>query len=299
MSDASAHPPPGDAALAAFLRGIERRGYVLAEAQCGDPVRAQAAIDAATRAFRAQALTHPLAGWPALFWQVLLAQPVLRESAKAPGDPLLARLSPGPRAALLLRLVAGLDAAHGADVLRVSPDAYRHALYRALHDLHSQGVADADLRVFRERLQARAKHLPDPAHRSAAPVPQRAPELQAQPVRTRRGLRSALMMLLAIAVLAFAASFFWKPQPGRDAGLLRAQPPAATLPAAADLIASPDFQALDDPDGARLSRDLDVFAWYAAGADADSPQPASASSLPESATPDSSASDAEGNAGGK
>ena len=290
-----AHPPQGEPALVAFLRGIERRGFVLAEAQCGDPVRAQAAIEAATRAFRADAGAVPLASWPALFWQRLLAQPVLRESVKTPLDPLLGRLSAGPRAALLLRLVAGLDPAHGAEVLRVSSDAYRQALYRALQELHAQGVSDADLRVFRERLQSRAKRLPDPAQRSPSAVPVLRPE--PPPVeRDRRWLRRALVGLLALALLAFAGTYLINPWKRSDANAVTAQAPAATLSATADLLASPDFAWLDDPEGARLSRDLDLYAWYAAGADAATPQQSPAS-LPESATPETSAPDAEGNSG--
>ena len=292
-----AHPPQGQAALAAFLRGIERRGFVLAEAQCGDPARAQAAIDAATRAFRAEADAIPLTGWPAFFWQRLLAQPVLRESAKTPVDPLLARLGAGPRAALLLRLVAGLDPAHGAEVLRVSPDAYRHALYRALHELHAQGVSDDDLRVFRERLQLRAKQLPDPAHR----IPSSPPVLRAETPATEqapRWLRATLWSVLMLALLALAVSFVWKPWTSASSAPT-AHAPAATLSATADLLASPDFGWLDDPDGARLSRDLDLYAWYAAGADTGSTSSAPPASLPESTTPETSAPDAEGNSGEK
>jgi hypothetical protein len=222
---------------------------------------------------------------------------VLRESAKTPVDPLLARLSAGPRAALLLRLIAGLDPAHGAEVLRVSTDAYRHALHRALHELHAQGVADADLRLFRERLQLRAKQLPDPAHR----IPSLPPVLRAEPaadLRPSRRLRMALSGILVIALLAFAASFVWNPRTRSGSNAVTAQTPAATLSATADLLASPDFGWLDDPEGARLSRDLDLYAWYAAGADAGSAQPAS-SSLPESTAPETSAPDTEGNSGEK
>jgi DNA-directed RNA polymerase specialized sigma24 family protein len=297
MTDIAAHSAPGEAALAAFLRGIERRGFVLAEAQCGDPVRAQAAIDAATRTFRAEAAQLPLARWPAFFWQHLLAQPVLRELAKSSADQPLARLSAGPRAALLLRLVAGLDQAHGAEVLRVSPEAYRHALYRALRALHAQGIDDAQLRALRERLQLRAKQLPDTAHRVP---PARIAARTAHPLqvaaRAPRWLRMALLAMLAILLLALGATYFWKPASPTAAphfGTLRAQAPAETLSATAAVLASADFGLLDDPDGAQIARDLDLYAWYAAAPNAAASDQAAPAPLPESTAPETSAPDAE------
>ena len=55
-SDSSSSPAP--AALAAFLRGCERRGAVFAELQCGDAERGDIALAAALRAFRAVSYTH-------------------------------------------------------------------------------------------------------------------------------------------------------------------------------------------------------------------------------------------------
>ncbi len=302
MTDTAAHSAPGEAALAAFLRGIERRGFVLADAQCGDPVRAQAAIDAATRMFRAEAADLPLARWPAFFWQRLLAQPVLRELAKASHEPLLARLSAGPRTALLLRLVAGLDQAHGAEVLRVSPEAYRHALYRALRELHAQGIDDAQLKTLRERLQQRAKQLPETGQRMP-PVriaPRAAPPTH-RIERAPRWLRRGLMALLAIVLLALAASFVWKlplPSAATGSNALRAQTPAATLSDTAAVLAGADFGLLDDPDGARIARDLDFYAWYAAGPSAAARDQSTPAPLPESTAPETSAPETEEGPGG-
>ena len=302
MTDTAAHSAPGEAALAAFLRGIERRGFVLAEAQCGDPVRAQAAIDAATRMFRAEAADLPLARWPAFFWQRLLAQPVLRELTKAPTEQLLARLSAGPRAALLLRLVAGLDQAHGAEVLRVSPEAYRHALYRALRELHAQGIDDTQLRRLRESLQLRAKQLPETGQRMP---PARIAARAAPPIhrieRAPRWLRNAMLALLVIVLLALTATFVWKlPLPtaavGTDA--LRAQTPAATLTDTAAVLAGADFGLLDDPDGARIARDLDLYAWYAAGPNTAAQDQNAPTPLPESTAPETSAPETEEGPGG-
>ncbi len=303
MTDIATHPAPGEAALTAFLRGIERRGFVLAEAQCGDPARAQAAIDAATRAFRAEAAQLPLARWPAFFWQRLLAQPVLRELAKSSAEQPLAHLSAGPRAALLLRLVAGLDQAHGAEVLRVSPEAYRHALYRALRELHAQGIDDTTLRGLRERLQSRAKQLPDPTHRMPpTPIAIRAVATAPIAARAPRWLRRVLQAMLALGLLALATSFVWKgasPSAANRIETLRAQTPAAILSETAVVLASPDFGWLDDPDGARVARDLDLYAWYAAGPNAAEPDPNAPAPLPESSAPETSAPDAEGGGGGR
>ena len=63
------------AALAAFLRGVERRGAVLAELQAGDAAAGDAALAAAMAGFRAAAADLPMADWPRAFWTRLLAQP--------------------------------------------------------------------------------------------------------------------------------------------------------------------------------------------------------------------------------
>src|SRR5690606_3585195 len=67
--------PAVPAAVAAFLRGIERRGAVLAELQCGDPQAGDAALAAAMRAFRAVGPAEAMARWPIRFWNLLLATP--------------------------------------------------------------------------------------------------------------------------------------------------------------------------------------------------------------------------------
>jgi hypothetical protein len=269
MTAAAASSTQGEAALAAFLRGIERRGLVLAEAQCGDPLRAQAALATTTTVFRAEATSLPLMRWPSLFWQLLLAQPMLRAYADSPSRDVLAKLSAGPRAALLLRLVAGLDRTHGAEVLRVSPEAYRHALYR-----------DHEAAPYSSRVRAIAR-------RNAERV-RRAP----------RWLRPMLIALLAVQVIALVATFFpqpvfWKigPESTHRFETLRTQAPTATLSATAAALGGADFELLDDPDGERMARDLDLYAWYAAGPSAVAPNPNAPAPLPESAVPETSTPD--------
>ena len=74
---------PQSQAVAAFLRGVERRAALLAELQCGDPVAGDAALGAVMRAFRRAARRQPLAQWPRQFWGLLLAAPQLRRTAPA------------------------------------------------------------------------------------------------------------------------------------------------------------------------------------------------------------------------
>ncbi|MCA1714107.1 MAG: hypothetical protein LC715_02915, partial [Gammaproteobacteria bacterium] len=64
LIDAAAAP----AALTAFLRGIERRGALFAQLQCGDAIAGDSALAAAMGAFRKAAEQTPVAGWPRRFW---------------------------------------------------------------------------------------------------------------------------------------------------------------------------------------------------------------------------------------
>ncbi|HEX7385618.1 MAG TPA: hypothetical protein VF291_14975, partial [Burkholderiaceae bacterium] len=126
------------APLTAFLRGIEARAFVLIHAQCGDAAAALRALDAAEAAFAAQAATLPLTQWPMRFWGEVLRQPALATTSRL--APPLGAMSSGPRAALLLRLLAGLDAGHAAQALGVGEAAFAHAWERALAELARQGV---------------------------------------------------------------------------------------------------------------------------------------------------------------
>src|SRR4249919_661212 len=137
---------PGGATTA-FVRGIERRATLFAELQCGDPDLAEATVAATSHVFAQVAQAHPMADWPARYWGMLLAAPALRRAAPTgawtmPWEP-LAALGNGPRAALLLRLVAVLDMEPAAAALGVSEDSYRAALQRAI-PYHDDGTPDRD-----------------------------------------------------------------------------------------------------------------------------------------------------------
>src|SRR4249919_473554 len=180
-SSPGAPRPLPDSALTAFLHGIEARAWVFALCQGGDPGRADQSLAAAEREFIAEAVALPLAAWPLRFWATLLRQPGLL----APLDPGLdlSRLEPGPRAALLLRLLAHLDVPHAAEALGVSVRAYEAALGQAMAAPdHPEGW----LQSLREQLHALVQELPpatrehlDQIRRDAlaqAPLPATEPE---------------------------------------------------------------------------------------------------------------------------
>ena len=137
---ASSLPLAADAlaALAGFLREIERRAAVFAELACGDATRGDAAVEAAVDAFCRAAARGPLPDWTLYFWSLLLASPQLRNPPRDGQWPepfvRLADMGAGIRSALLLRLVAGLDDAQAADALGIAAPTYALALQRALGD---------------------------------------------------------------------------------------------------------------------------------------------------------------------
>ena len=274
------HAAGAPAAPTAFLRGVERRGAVFAELLCGDPVRGDAALAVAMHAFHEAAAQAPFADWPQRFWSLLLAAPPLRDTTPERSWPAplsaLARLGTGARAALLLRLVAGLGEADAAAVLAVAPATYRLALQRALPH-HPEGSADAaGWHTLAEALQSSLRQLPVERLRHLANMREtamadRGPQRDAD---TRpRGLRPALWTALAACVIAFAGTFFVPTMlRGDDMPQIRAvQLPAAATPAStfdADtaLLTHRDFDQLANAPEQALVRDLDFYAWYAAQA---------------------------------
>ena len=119
-----------------FLRGVERRAALLAELQCGDPEQGDRALEAAIQTFAQTCDAGDESGWPLRFWTALLQAPTLNVEAVAPfwdGDfAPLARLDFGPRAVLLLRVVAGLDDSLAAEVFGVEVGEFKQALQGAL-----------------------------------------------------------------------------------------------------------------------------------------------------------------------
>jgi hypothetical protein len=286
MNDALAAP----AALTAFLRGIERRGAVFAQLQAGDLATGDRALEAAMRAFQHGAASAPVADWPRRFWTLLLAAPPLRETPAAPhwsaDFAFLAGIGRGPRAALLLRLVAGLAEADAAAVLGIARPTYRLALQRALpHGANGEPDAeawrhlgDAAQHAVRELSVQRLAHLArlreaalSGRRLEARPAPVATPV--ASTVRAPRWRWPAMLAVGVATLLALAATFFLpgmhRPDidtPRIQVEALPATTPAATYAADAALVTDPDFDLVAADRDAAPVDDPAFHAWLAAGA---------------------------------
>ncbi|WP_115584217.1 hypothetical protein [Xanthomonas dyei] len=155
--------PVTPAALSAFLRGVERRGLVLAQLQCGDVAAAERALAAALRAFSSQAAGRPMAGWPMRFWSLLATAPPLRREPMPgtwlPPFTVLGRMQTPDRLALLLRIVAGLEEEAASDVQGIAVADYRQSLARAC-PRDAAGNPDAQAwRVLAEAAQTELRDL--------------------------------------------------------------------------------------------------------------------------------------------
>jgi hypothetical protein len=286
---------PAPAALTAFLRGVERRGAVFAQLQVGDAETGDRALIAAMRAFRLPAARIPVADWPRQFWTLLLATRELREAPPAPawgsGFGFLAKVGRGPRAALLLRLVAGLGEADAAAVLGVARPTYRLALQRALpHSDDGQPDAEGwrmlgeashhavrELSIDRLGHLARMREAAILGRKLETSTPARMPRREPAAAGSTRA-RWALPAMIAVGtatVLAFAATFL--PQfAGVGAGpgsarievtpLPPAQAPKAMFDDETALVTHPDFELLADDREDAAARDPAFYAWLAAGA---------------------------------
>jgi hypothetical protein len=278
--------------MPAFLRGIERRALQLAQSQCGDPVLAQAALSATLREFAESAGSRPLAFWPADFWRLLLAQPEL--ALRSPTQGPLAALSAGPRAVLLLRLIAGLDIAHVAQILGVQENVSKLALERALAQAQAGGVSQTQLLEWRRVLSERSGAAAMSSDRVAAPAWVRSSSPSAaDPPTALFSLRSLAWAVLGLLMLALAASFVWSPSP-RPAQITAASPriEASTSPYQdAVLVTHPDYAQLVAPADHALAQELPLLSWLAAGAPVEQTQTISA--LQEIPGPESAQADTE------
>src|SRR5690606_16204859 len=205
--------------------GVERRGAVFAQLQVGDAETGDRAFVAAMRAFRLPAARIPIADWPRQFWTLLLATPELRETPGMPrwgsGFGFLGQLGRGPRAALLLRLVAGLPEADAAAVLGVARPTYRLALQRALPHCDDgrpdaeawRMLGEASQHALRDLSAERMAHLARMREaavhgRQLAPPKRDEPALdRGAPVRPARWRLPAMGAVAATTVLALAATF--------------------------------------------------------------------------------------------
>lgn len=285
-SGTAGHSNDAPAALAAFLRGVERRGAVLAELQAGDAGAGDAALAAAMRGFRDGVEAAPMADWPRRFWSQLLAEPGLHQRTRVaiPLDATdrLGELGHGPRAALLLRLAAGLSEPDAAAALGVAQPTYRLALQRALPH-HADGRADpAAWQQLREQIHRRIKTLPpdrlvrlssarEDVLRGIGPAAEAAPEPTTQD--RPRWLVPLLWTLLVLCVLGLAATFWpWSaPGYGADpAGRVQVEPlpepdsPASRYGEETASVTHRDFAMLADPATETAAKDLAFHSWLAA-----------------------------------
>lgn len=296
-------PPP---ALSAFLRGIERRGALFAELQCGDRDAGDTALSAAMRAFRNHAARLPMADWPRRFWTLLVAAPQLRAAAPTAHWPAdvraLSLLEPTHRQALLLRLAASLPEDEAAAVLALDTATYEQALAAAC-PRDAQGQPDAvawrnlaeaiqlQLRDFPPerlarlaRLREAALHgtpLPRPAMRTPASA-----SIKPPPSPSRRRWPWVLLVL-ALCAGALAATWWWPqswrapealpedvetgvelvlPDPEIASEALPEQAPAARFNAVQGLLTHRDFELVMEPEEEAIAQDADFLAWYASGA---------------------------------
>lgn len=295
-------------ALSAFLRGVERRGAVLAELQAGDAMAGDAALVQAMARFRAEAESTPMAAWPTRFWGLLLTQPQLRQRTQVAlaieATDRLGELGSGPRAALLLRVAAGLSDEDAAEVLGLPESSYRLALQRALPH-HPDGRADPSTwQQLRDQIHRRIKTLPPDRlvrlsnAREAALRGEAGPvaEARALPTTARRRprwLMPLLWGLLGVCVLALAATFWrWGGDlPGMGAsGRVDVEPlpeggaPASRYGDELAIVAHRDFALLADAQGQADARDLEFRSWFAAQQAAGVERPTPPADLPGDTT---------------
>lgn len=272
-------PSPQSPAIAAFLRGLDRRARLLALVQSGDDAAAARALDAAARVFASEAGQWPLAQWPQQYWRLLLSAPTMRQPGTAATGPLpgIARLPPQVRAALLLHLVAALEDTDAATALGITVDAYQLRIRDAL-PRDALGQPDLDVwRAWRAAAQRALDAMPEAAPDASSTPPPSATQA-GEATRHRRRLRW-LWLGVALCVAALVASFFLHPR-GRELldgwrNHVRVDPlPPATAPKArfdpANPALHPDRELLAEPGTLSLALQLPLLAWLAAEA-ADAP----------------------------
>ena len=261
MNSSPISPAASSSAMQAFRRGIDRRAYVLARAQCGDSDLLQSALSAVDSAFNAEYAELPISQWPIRFWTLLLSRKELAQG-QSPW-PALASISHGPRAALLLRLVAGLDFSHAAQVLNISETTYRFALERGLEQLHAAGFNFEELERLRDSFFEEVKQLPteliQTRERPAVVITPSLPvaELESEIKKTGPWLWLVLLMAAVLAGLLW----WWSTQSPDG---VATKPVSLTDVQTA--VIHPDYDVIANPDIQTQAEDLAFLSWIAAGA---------------------------------
>lgn len=251
--------------MQAFRRGIDRRAYVLARAQCGDDDLLQSALSATDAAFNAEFSELPISQWPIRFWTLLLSQKELAQG-QSPW-PALASISHGPRAALLLRLVAGLDFPHAAQVLNISETTYRFALERGLEQLHAAGFNFEELERLRDSFFDEVKQLPTDVIKSRE-IPEALPPETVSARTDESDEKTAAKnpiawpwIILLVAVLIAATLWWWNPEKVSPSEV---KPLALTE--VQNAVIHPDYKVISNPEIQVQVEELAFLSWLAAGA---------------------------------
>jgi hypothetical protein len=268
--------------MQSFRRGIDRRAYVLARAQCGDTALVHQALIGVDHAFKQEAGALPIAQWPIRFWTLLLSRKELTQG-ESPWQALSA-IGRGSRAALLLRLVGGLDFSHAAQVLGISEETYRFALQRGLEQLQAAGYSMAELEQLRDAFFDEVKQLS--ADELSASLQQASEEQAAlqdpidsmqqdgnselvfsKPQQTPKNNRSRWWLYVviagAIALLAVAA-YFWD-QKNRQEQARAAQIRATEQDrVAGDLLMHADYDVIAAGDVLDSVQEANFYSWLAA-----------------------------------
>ena len=252
--------------MQAFRRGIDRRAYVLARAQCGDSALLQSALSAVDTAFNAEYAELPISQWPIRFWTLLLSRKELAQGQSP--SPALASISHGPRAALLLRLVAGLDFSHAAQVLNISETTYRFALERGLEQLHVAGFNFAELERLRDSFFEEVKQLPPQPIKTDENSAPEIPESVATPVSEPEPdpeIKKATLwpwLVLLIALLLGGLAWWWWDAQQTPAP----QTAKVSLTDIQTAVVHPDYDVISHPEIQAQAADLAFLRWIAAGA---------------------------------
>lgn len=291
-------PKPISPALLAFLRGIECRAWVFALAQCGDAGQADSILASAIGQFAGSASSQPLAQWPLRFWSILLGQPTM-QATHGDGNE-LSRLAPGPRAVLLLRVIAGLDPAHAMQVLGVSAAAHDLALRRA--QTLWQGD-DHGIERLHDRLLAQVQQMTPVQREHLAALRDRALAVPVLPMKITPpaglmnggGWRNLPKILLALLLLGFAATFYPALAGRFSSGSGEAMPPAAAAPGSqlteTAVVIHPDYEQLAAPGDDALAQQLAFLSWVEAGGEVPGSAMTAASGLSETNTAETAAPD--------
>ena len=252
--------------MQAFRRGIDRRAYVLARAQCGDDDLLQSALSSVDADFNAEYAELPISQWPIRYWTLLLSRKELAQG-QSPW-PALASISHGPRAALLLRLVAGLDFPHAAQVLNISETTYRFALERGLEQLHAAGFNFEELERLRDSFFDEVKQLPlEVIKQRETTESGPANVVPSTPIETdfddteKKHITWPWIVLVFVVLIAVAAAWWFNP----DSVSTKTSKPIA-LTEVQNAVIHPDYNIISSPVIQTQMEDLAFLSWLAAGA---------------------------------